>query len=66
VCQISKNLKVSEGGEAEIVEVTKHYQSKRELKVEILGRGIVWRAQGRIKVYLRDLILLRYWEIDKV
>ncbi len=46
VCQIAKNLKVSERGETEIVEVIKHYQSKGELKVETLGRGIVWLDTG--------------------
>ena len=46
VCQVAKNLKVSERGEIEIVDVIKYYQNKRELKIEALGRGIAWLDTG--------------------
>lgn len=52
VCQVAKNLKASQRGETEIVDVIKHYQVINQLKVETLGRGIAWLDTGTHKSLL--------------
>ena len=46
VCQVAKELRVSERGELEIVDIIKHYLAAGELKFEALGRGIAWLDTG--------------------
>ena len=46
VCQIAKELQVSDRGELEIVDIIKHYIAAEELKFEALGRGIAWLDTG--------------------
>lgn len=46
VCQVAKELRVSERGELEIVDIIKHYLTTGDLKFEALGRGIAWLDTG--------------------
>lgn len=46
VIEIAENLKPSERGEYEIIDVIKAYLEQRKLKVGLMGRGMAWLDTG--------------------
>ena len=52
VYEIAKNLKPSDRGETEIIDVLNHYLKNNNLKLEVLNRGVSWFDTGTHKSLL--------------
>ena len=52
IYEVAKNLKPSNRGETEIIDVLNHYLKKNKLKLEVLSRGVSWFDTGTHKSLL--------------
>lgn len=53
IVEISEELKPSDRGELEIIDVLRGYHHRRELQVEVLGRGIAWLDAGSAEALMQ-------------
>ena len=62
VYEIAKNLKPTDRGETEIIDILIHYLKKENLKLEILNRGVSWFDTGTHKSLLEASVFVEVLE----
>ena len=65
VCKYAKLLKPSSRGELEITDLNKIYLNRKELQVEILGRGFAWLDTGTHDAMLQASNFIQSMEMNK-
>ena len=59
VCELAKQLKLSERGELEITDLNRLYLQEHRLKAQVLGRGFAWMDTGTVSSLMEAAVFVQ-------